>query len=180
MCQLKLKFLTQIEFKWGATFKTHPLWSVFSIVFGAYRECGILAGGRAKRKQLIVVFAEAMSHVASRTRRVYRAEVMRHKSGRGEVVRQTSTGMRCADCLFSIVSRSVYSFISALPQYLERYAARYANPLRDTNFSWNCKLYTRASGFGFVRSTKKEIGTHFGVPISFLVTRTGIEPMLQP
>ena len=96
--------------------------------FGAYRECGILAGGRARQKQLIVVFAEAMSHIASRTRRVYRAEVMRHKSGRGEVVRSARTGMRCADCLFNIISRSVCSFISALPQYLERYAARYANP----------------------------------------------------
>ena len=42
---------------------------------------------RAMEKQLITVFREAMSRVASRSRRVYRADDMRHKSGRG---------MRCA------------------------------------------------------------------------------------
>ena len=74
---------------------------------GAYRECGILPGEemmlaistesvirtnntpsakqvrRAREKQLITVFREAMSRVASRSRRVYRADDMRHKSGRG-------------------------------------------------------------------------------------------------
>ena len=33
--------------------------------------------------------------------------------------------------------------------------------------------------FEDARDTKKEIGTHYGVPISFLVTRTGIEPMFS-
>ena len=42
---------------------------------------------RAREKRLITVFREAMSRVASRSRRVYRADDMRHKSGRG---------MRCA------------------------------------------------------------------------------------
>ena len=37
---------------------------------------------RAKEKGLISVFLEAMSHVASKMRRVYRAEIMRNKSGR--------------------------------------------------------------------------------------------------
>ena len=35
------------------------------------------------------------------------------------------------------------------------------------------------AGLMSVRDTKKEIGTHYGVPISFLVTRTGIEPMFS-
>ena len=42
---------------------------------------------RAREKRLITVFREAMSRIASRSRRVYRADDMRHKSGRG---------MRCA------------------------------------------------------------------------------------
>ena len=77
---------------------------------GAYRECGILPGEemvlaiskesiisrdyipsgkqvrRAREKQLITVFREAMSRVASRLRRVYRADDMRHKSGRDNAV----------------------------------------------------------------------------------------------
>ena len=38
---------------------------------------------RAREKQLITVFLEAMSYVARKTSRVYRGEVFRHKSGRG-------------------------------------------------------------------------------------------------
>ena len=37
---------------------------------------------RTREKGLIILFHEVMSHVASGTRRVYRADVMRHKSGR--------------------------------------------------------------------------------------------------
>ena len=38
--------------------------------------------GRARRKQLITVFGEAMSRAASDASRVYRGEVARHRSGR--------------------------------------------------------------------------------------------------
>ena len=85
------------------------------ILLGAYRECGILPGEemaqaisrtsvtrtdnipsgkqvrRAREKGLIILFREAMSHVARKASRVYRDEVFRHKSGRGICsVRQAS------------------------------------------------------------------------------------------
>ena len=55
-----------------------------------------------------------------------------------------------------IISRSVCTYISALPQYLERFAARYANPLRVYEFLQICTHRHSASGFGFVRSTNKK------------------------
>ena len=45
---------------------------------------------------------------------------------------------------------------------------------KKENLSYMC------AGFEVVRSTKKEIGTHKECLSLFLVTRTGIEPMLQP
>ena len=74
---------------------------------------------RAKEKGLISVFLEAMSHVASKMRRVYRAEIMRNKSGR-------VSGARVG--YIEIISRSVCSYISALPQYLERDARGMRTP----------------------------------------------------
>ena len=43
---------------------------------------GCSAVGEQGTKRLIIVFAEVMSHVASRASRVYRGDAMRHKSGR--------------------------------------------------------------------------------------------------
>ena len=47
---------------------------------------GRSAVGEQDTKQLITVFGEAMSHVASKARRAYRADAVRHKSGRGGAV----------------------------------------------------------------------------------------------
>ncbi len=48
----------------------------------AQNNSGCSAVGEQGIKQLIIVFADAMSHVASKASRVYRGEAMRHKSGR--------------------------------------------------------------------------------------------------
>ena len=134
--------------------KHHFWWCIGVLLFGAYCISSILPGEemvlaistesvisrdcipsakqvrRAREKQLITVFREAMSHVASRSRRVYRADDMRHKSGRG---------MR-TPCANSI--------------------------------SANLHISTRTSGFGFVRSTKKETDTLLWCLSLFLVTRS--------
>ena len=47
---------------------------------------------QAKRKQLSIVFGEAMSRVARKTSRVYRGDDFRHKSGR-ERTRRTQRGL---------------------------------------------------------------------------------------
>ena len=47
------------------------------------------------------------------------------------------------------------------------------------NIPANLHASLRASGFGFVRSTKKETDTTKGCLSLFLVTRTGIEPMFS-
>ena len=119
------------------------------IRFGAYRECGILAGEemeraysttsvisrdcipsakqvrRAREKRLITVFREAMSRVASRSRRVYRANDMRHKSGRG---------MRCAGQKLGYgfkVCTNLYVYLrtTAIPRCALH--TRYTNPLHE-------------------------------------------------
>ena len=116
---------------------------------GAYRECGILPGEemvlavstesvisrdyipsgkqvrRAREKRLITVFREAMSRVANRSRRVYRADDMRHKSGRG---------MRCAGQKlgygFKVCTNlHVYLRTTAIPRCALH--TRYTNPLHE-------------------------------------------------
>ena len=122
-------------------------WVVLS--HGAYRECGILPGEemvlavstesvisrdyipsgkqvrRAREKRLITVFHEAMSRVANRSRRVYRADDMRHKSGRG---------MRCAGQKlgygFKVCTNlHVYLRTTAIPRCALH--TRYTNPLHE-------------------------------------------------
>ena len=79
----------------------------------------------------------------------------------------------------NIISRSVLIswYISALPQYLERYAARYTNPLRIQWFLQICTCKYSASGFGFAQSTKKRKTPT--LECLFLVTNTGISLVLQ-
>ena len=89
--------------------------------------CFIIASGkqvrRTREKQLITVFREAMSHVASRTSKACLMKLCDTKVDGQCGARVNNKG---------IISRSVLIswYISALPQYLERFAARYTNPLR--------------------------------------------------
>ena len=70
-----------------------------------------------------------------------------------------------------LISRSAQSswYISALPQYLERFAARYTNPLRVNDFLQICRHWHSASGFEFVRSTNKKRKTPTSECLSFFV-----------
>ena len=93
--------------------KAPLLWCRYLTLFGAYRECGILAG---EQKALAISTKSAIKS---------------NSTASAKQVRECGARVNCSD----IISRSFCTSISALPQYLVRFATRYANPLRDTNFS---------------------------------------------
>ena len=83
----------------------------------------------------------------------------------GKQVRECGARVIYAD-KFSLVLGVLWN-ISALPQYLERYAARYANPLRHTILCKFAYALQRKWVRGRAEHEQKETGTHFGVPVSF-------------
>ena len=103
---------------------------------GAFRESGILAG-------------EEMIQEISTTS-VIRSNVIPS----AKQVRECGARVIYAYKI-PLVLRVLWN-ISALPQYLERFAARYANPLRVCKYLQICACRHGASGFEFVRSTNKK------------------------
>ena len=89
-----------------------PLFVVLSrVALGAYRECGILPGEEMVRAGSTASVISANNIPSGKQVRECGARVDNNKA---------------------IISRSVLIswYISALPQYLERFAPRYTNPLR--------------------------------------------------
>ena len=107
---------------------------------GAYRECGILPG-------------EEMVREISRT-----SVIISNSTPSGKQVREC--GARVENN--ALISRSVQisRYISALPQYLERFAARYTNPLRHNNFCKSAPTEKRKWVRGRAKHEQKETGTH--------------------
>ena len=103
---------------------------------GAFRESGILAG-----EQMI----RAISTVSV---------ISRNDIASAKQVREC--GARVIYYYIISLVVQVLRNISALPQYLERYATRYANPLRVCKYLQICACRHSASGFEFVRSTNKK------------------------
>ena len=143
---------------------------------GAYRECGILPGEESERKTVDNYFSRSDVPRCEQNEEGLPCEVMRHKSGRGKfaisatsVIMSNSTpsGKQVRECGArvdnnALISRSVQTsrYISALPQYLERFAARYTNPLRHNNFCKSAPTEKRKWVRGRAKHEQKETGTH--------------------
>ena len=113
----------------------HPeLGGVVKLLLGAYRECGILPG-------------EEMECAGSTT-----SVISRDYIPSGKQVREC--GARVKGKVLISMSVLISWYISALPQYLDRFAARYANPL-PSQIPTNLNVQYSASGFEVVRSTNK-------------------------
>ena len=116
---------------------------------------------KARKKRLITVFREAMSRIASRSRRVNRADDMRHKSGRG---------MRCAG------QKLGYGFkvCTNLHEYLRTTAiprcalhTRYTNLLHEKYSCKSARIFT-CKWVRFCAEHKKRDRHPFVVSVSFL------------
>ena len=118
------------------------------LLFGAYRESGILPG---EEMEQIIRTTSVITSILYPERQTN--------------VRECGARVTCIKVI-PLVLRILCNF-SALPQYLERLARGMRTPCAILLLQI-CTYCIGASGFGFVRSTKKEIGTLFGVPISFL------------
>ena len=143
----------------GRKEKSPQKWCIGMLLFGAYRERGILAG-------------EEMMHAIS-TASVNNT----NNAPSAKQVRECGARVDSED----IISRSVLIswYISVLPQYLVVLCTRGMRTPCANSISANLHISTRTSGFGFVRSTKKETDTLLWCLSLFLVTRTGIEPMFS-
>ena len=105
-----------------------------------------------------------------------------------------ASGKQVRECGARVKSENVFSrsvlipwYISALPQYLERYAARYVNPLRHTNScksarnlkrKWvrfcaeHVREFRRKRNLRAAHHKQKEIGTPIGGDFSGLVSHS--------
>ena len=116
---------------------------------------------RAREKRLITVFREAMSRIASRSRRVYRADDMRHKSGRGMRCAGQKLGYGfkvCTDLL-------VYLRTTAIPRCALH--TRYTNPLHEKYSCKSARIFT-CKWVRFCAEHKKRDRHHKRVSVSFL------------
>ena len=127
---------------------------------------------RAREKQLSIVFREAMSHVASRARRVYRGEICETKVDGEKRTRislcKYSHTLRLINVRIVKYGNAVRGsnicksfqglFVQAFPRYRNTSSAS-RRGMRTPCATIFLQIYTHrhcASGFGFVRSTNKK------------------------